>query len=201
MNETFFETVKIVDKKIYNLSYHQKRLDGVFESFSSKNIIDLSTIIKPTQDGLLRCKVIYSLDGDYSVEYFPYKKRNIQKLFFVDDESIEYKFKSTAREKLDALYAKRGECDDVLICKNNLLTDTTIANIALYDGAKWWTPKHPLLQGTTRARLLEQKKIFEKNIEVDRVFEYKKIAMMNAMVDFDIIPQENIRNIIVRKCD
>jgi len=36
-----------------------------------------------------------------------------------------------------------------------------VANIALYDGHTWYTPAHPLLQGTKRAELLDNRFIVE----------------------------------------
>ena len=51
-----------------------------------------------------------------------------------------------------------------LIVKDGYLTDTSIANIALYDGYTWFTPAHPLLRGTKRAELLNKQLIVEKDI-------------------------------------
>ena len=37
----------------------------------------------------------------------------------------------------------KREQDEILITRNGLLTDTSIANIALFNGKEWHTPKHP----------------------------------------------------------
>jgi 4-amino-4-deoxychorismate lyase len=74
-----------------------------------------------------------------------------------------------------------------MIFKNGFLTDTSIANIAIFDGDNWLTPKKPLLEGTTRNRLLENKDIIESNIDLNMLKNAKKIALMNAMIDFDIL--------------
>lgn len=124
------------------------------------------------------------------VAYHEYKKREINSLKLVYDDEIEYSLKSTCRDKLDALFAQRGECDDVLIVKNSLITDTTIANIAFFDSNRWITPRIPLLKGTTRERLLREGKIFEADIAVDDLKKFSKIALMNAMIDFDIITEK-----------
>lgn len=71
-------------------------------------------------------------------------------------DTIDYRYKSTDRKELEALYALRGNQDDVLIVRNNLLTDTSIANVALEKEGVWYTPRTPLLKGTKRALLLEQ---------------------------------------------
>ncbi|MDQ1268165.1 MAG: 4-amino-4-deoxychorismate lyase, partial [Campylobacterota bacterium] len=94
------------------------------------------------------------------------------------------------------LYAQRGECDDVLIVKNSLISDTTIANIAFFDSRRWVTPRAPLLKGTTRERLLRDGKIFEADIAINDLEKFSHVALMNAMIDFDIITQKQ-RSIFV----
>ena len=84
-------------------------------------------------------------------------------------------------------FDKRESCDDILIVKNGYITDTSIANIALYDGNSWITPKVPLLKGTTRQRYLDNAKILESDIKVQDLKKFSKIALLNAMIDFDII--------------
>ena len=75
-----------------------------------------------------------------------------------------------------------------------LVTDTSIANIALYNDGLWFTPKKPLLEGTTRARLLNAGKIIEKDIAVEDLNNYSRVALMNAMIDFDIITKYNLKD-------
>ena len=66
---------------------------------------------------------------------------------------------------MNSLFQIRQDKDDILIVKNGLLTDTSIANIALYDGNDWYTPLHPLLKGTKRAELLDKGVLKEKEIK------------------------------------
>lgn len=73
-----------------------------------------------------------------------------------------------------------------MIIKNGLISDTTIANIAIYLDGIWITPKKPLLKGTTRDRYLKEGKLIEKDISAEDL-KASKIALMNAMIDFDIL--------------
>ncbi len=41
-----------------------------------------------------------------------------------------------------------------------------------------------MLEGTSRAKLIEKKEIFEKDISLDMLKKASKIALMNAMIDF-----------------
>ena len=97
---------------------------------------------------------------------------------------------------MELLFSQKENCDEILIVKNGLLCDTSIANIALFDGRKWMTPKTPLLEGTTRQRLLESGFLTVKDIAVEDLKMYSQMALMNAMIDFDIIADKKIEEII-----
>ncbi len=192
---SFIETIKVLDGRVYNILYHQERYESVLNSFGFLKYENLIDYINPPQLGLYRCRVIYT-DEKISVTYHEYKRKEIVSLKLLYNDEIDYRYKSKDREKIDALYVKREKCSDILIVKNSYITDTSIANIALYKNGIWVTPKNPLLKGTTRARLIKEEKIVEEDISVKDIFEYSKIALLNAMIDFDIIQQKNIRDII-----
>jgi 4-amino-4-deoxychorismate lyase len=191
INNSFLETIKSIDGELYNLSYHQQRYESVLKSFEKFDFKNLKNYLNPPSDGLYRCRVVYTLD-DISVSYIKYKKRNISSLKIIQDNTIEYNKKYLDRSILNDLYDKRGSCDDVLIVKNSFITDTTIANIAFFKDGIWFTPRRPLLNGTTRARLLDMKKIVEADIKVDDIDNYEGIALLNAMIDFDIISKNKL---------
>ncbi|MCX6053271.1 MAG: aminotransferase class IV [Campylobacterales bacterium] len=197
MNKSYFETIKIIDSKPLHMPYHQKRYESVLTSLGIKEFENLEDYIKAPEIGLYKCRLVYTPHA-ISVTYHAYKKREISSLKLIFNNDIEYATKSTSREELDALYAKRDESDDVLIIKNLLVTDTSIANIAFYkNGIRgeergstlgvWITPKQPLLKGTTRARLLDAGKIIEADIKVSELRTFSKVALLNAMIDFDIL--------------
>ena len=193
MKSEFIETIKVVDGIYFHMSYHQKRYSDVLKSFNSSDIKELSKYLDAPKKGIYRCRLTYNAQEVIDVEYFKYIKREIKSLKLIYN-NIDYSFKYSNRDNIDELFAQRGGCDDILIVKNGLITDTSIANIAFFDG-EWKTPKVPLLKGTTRARLLNEGKIVEADIEVDELKKYTKIALLNAMIDFDIIRQYNIKEI------
>jgi len=195
MKKTFFETILVVDGDALHLKYHQRRYEKVLTSLDAKKFKSLVEYIKPPSLGLYRCKVVYDAD-DISVEFFEYKKREIKSLKVVYDDEIEYTYKSSQREHIDRLFAQRGSSDDVLIVKDSLITDTTIANVAFFKDGLWYSPKTPLLCGTTRARLLDEGRLILKDIRVEELGEYSGLALMNAMIDFDIITLENLKDTI-----
>lgn len=197
MKSEFLETIKVEDGKVFHLDYHQKRYESVLKHFGITNHKNLSEFIDPPKCGLYRCRLTYTSDKiqNINTEYIEYKKRDIKTLKLVYDDQIEYSLKSTNRTALDELFKERENADDVLIVKNGYITDTTIANIALFDGV-WKTPKTPLLKGTARQRFLDSGKIIETDIKAEDLKCFSKLALLNAMIDFDIISDGNVKDII-----
>lgn len=182
---SFLETIKALDGRCYNIDYHEKR----------SGIKNITSYLNPPSVGLYRCRLVYT-DDKVEVTYHPYKKRVIKSLKLVYDDNICYSKKSTNRENIDRLFTKRDSCDDIIIIKNNLLTDTSIANIALYKNSRWYTPKSPLLEGTTRQRLIDDAFLTPIDIKISDIDKFSKIALLNAMINFDIIANKTIEEII-----
>ena len=188
MNNSFLETIKAVDGKIYNISYHQQRYEDVLKDFGMWEYKNLREYINPPKNGVYRCRLTYSLNPHaINISYHQYSKKKINSLKIVYNDNIKYCKKYSNRDELDKLYKLKDECDDILIVKDSLITDTSIANIAFFDGLSWLTPKVALLNGTTRQRFLDDGKIQEADICVDDLKKFTKIALLNAMIDFDII--------------
>lgn len=184
INEQFFETIRCEDEEIFNLEYHQKRISRTI----GKNI-NLGEYIYPPSNKLLKCKVIYDRDELLDISYTTYKPRVIKNFKLVIDDNIKYLYKAVNREDIDSLYKQKENCDEVIIIKDGLVTDTSIANIAIFKDGVWLTPKTPLLLGTTRDRLISNNYIKEADITLEELLKSKKIALMNAMIDFKVIKE------------
>ena len=185
---SFFETIKSVDGELFHMPYHQKRYESVLNSLGISELKNLKDYIEAPKDGVYRCRVVYNPHA-ITVSYHKYKKREISSLKLIFNNDINYRVKTTNRDDIDSLYTKREDCDDILIIKNLLVTDTSIANIAFYKNGMWITPKSPLLKGTTRARLLDEGKLIESDIGVNELRSFSKVALLNAMIDFDILQE------------
>lgn len=191
----FLETILAVDGKVPYLFWHLQRLERTLKRHRISAAYDLGALLDPPASGRWRCRVVYTADTLH-IEYLPYQPRVIKTLLLVKDNAIFYADKTTDRDALDALYAQRGTADDVLIVQNGLLTDTTIANVACFVDGQWLTPGRPLLEGTTRARLLKEGKLVEADITIDTAMRAERIAVMNALSGFvevsgGIIPATN----------
>ena len=183
----FFEAIKIKDGIIIRLKYHQQRVNKAFEIYyPSEQTISLLDELNQSvipQEGTYKCRIVYS-DTVHSVEITPYQMREIKSLKLVETDLESFTYKLDDRSAYKAAFEQREGCDDVLLYKNDLLTDTSYSNIALFDGENWYTPQFPLLYGTNRAELIENGKIVEKDIRVSDLKKYKRIALFNAMIEF-----------------
>ena len=195
-SETLFETIALFQKRPQHLEYHQRRVDRAFkEYFKSSGSINLQSLIdnyfqqqnlEPTQH--YRLKVIYGREGVIEIAHTPYQAKRVESLLLVEVPNANYSYKFTQRKLFNALH-KSFDADEFIITKDGYLTDTTIANIALYhkEERQWHTPQNPLLKGTTRERLLERQKIITRDIEFKSLDNYSNIALLNAMVEFKIL--------------
>jgi 4-amino-4-deoxychorismate lyase len=182
MDNTLFETIKIKNGQIFNLDWHNRRFNkSQKELFNNSLPIDLKEFISPPKTGLHRCKIIYDTKVQ-SVEYFPYERKNFQD-FKIIKSQLDYKYKYTNRLEFQKLLKDH---DEIIIEKNGLLTDTSIANIAFFDGKSWLTPAIPLLKGTTRARLIDEGFLKLSDIKKENIKDYSNFALMNAMIGFCI---------------
>ena len=180
------ETIKIEDGTVYNLPYHQKRCNESRKAlFSSKNILTLADYIDPPIKGLYRCRIVYDRNI-HSVKYIPYEAKNIESLRIIP-AAIDYSHKFADREALNDLLKKRQNCDEIIIEKAGFLTDTTISNIAFYDGEEWFTPEKPLLEGTMRAKLLASNFLKTGKIRKSDLKHYTHVALINAMIGFKVL--------------
>ena len=180
----FIETIRIEDGQIYNLDYHTERFNETRAAFwKDSTPLDLREFISPpTLNGIHKCRIVYGKEVE-EVTYAPYQMRQVSSLHLVVSDTIDYTYKSAHREELNALYAQKGMADDILIVRNGYLTDTSIANVALYDGDTWFTPAHPLLRGTKRSEFLDRQLIVEKDIPQICLKDYSHIMLFNAMID------------------
>ncbi len=186
-----FETIKVFDKKAFNLKFHQIRMQKSLKKFlKTEKYFDLEKIINPPDEKFYRCKIIYSSKRIESVSFFPYKPKKIESFKLIESD-IVYNYKFLNRSEIDSLFKRRENADEIIIVKNGKITDTSIANIAFFDGNRWITPREPLLKGTMRAKLLENKKIFLEDIYIDELKFMKKLAIMNALIGFRVV--ENFR--------
>ncbi len=194
------ETINIRNGAALNIDLHSERMNLARRRlFGIDKPLDLSSRIVPPAEAIgarMKCRVIYSKTIE-SIEYSVYHRKEVRSLQLVEANNLDYSFKYLDRSAIEELYGRRGECDDVLFVKNGLLTDTSICNIALFDGKEWHTPAEPLLCGVQREALLRAGIIKPARITVDNIKNYSLIKLFNALNDWDECNQLGVENIHV----
>jgi len=181
----FIETIYIKNGKIQNLEYHIKRMEKTAKFFKWKMENGKWKIINKLkmENGKWRVRITYNQFGIQNIEYFPIKKRKFRK-FKLININFDYSFKYKNRKSFSIFHSTFSIYDEFILIKNNLITDTTISNLAFYTGKEWITPKYPLLKGTKRTELIEKGFLKEENIHKYDLKYFKKMAMLNAIIDF-----------------
>jgi len=183
----FIESIKLMDGKLFRLELHQQRMNLIFDSFYPfEPKIDLSQLLHSENfplEGFYKCRIVFDTKHR-SIEFLPYKIPEINTLKIVEIDLPAVFYKSADREKINEAYKLRANCDDILMIRNNLITDSSYCNIAVFDGEKWLSPKTPLIYGVQRMELLRKQKISEKDIRIDSIYSYQSICLFNAMIEF-----------------
>jgi 4-amino-4-deoxychorismate lyase len=184
----FIESIRVLDGKFYNLSYHEKRMSRTLhDHYGSDSSIHLEKFLNETElpgKGLYKCRIIYD-DVTREVTYTVYIARNIQKIKVVEDDEISYAYKYENRQAIDRLFDQRENCDDVLIVRHGKITDCSFSNIVLRKANTWYTPSTPLLAGTMRQSLIDKNKIELREIPLKELRSFDTFKLVNAMLQFN----------------
>jgi 4-amino-4-deoxychorismate lyase len=183
-----FESIRIEKGLIQNKGYHEARMRKSLKHLYGISLNpDLNTLIQIPETykkGIIKCKISYK-DTEHSVGFFTYKPKIIRSIKLVTDDHIKYAYKYSDRSSLEYLLQKKEDCDEIIIVKHNMLSDTSYSNLALYDGHGWFTPKYPLLAGVRRASLLEKGIIQERVIKPEDLKHYEGLKLINAMMGLE----------------
>jgi len=193
------ESIKLKNGFAFHLSLHQERMNRSYMAlFGSACPIELwecvEHLILP-ETGLYKCRLTYG-NGVFAHEIQAYIPQQISSLMLINDDAIEYAHKFSDRTHLNNLLKQKGRADEILIVKNGLISDASYANVIFWDGRDWFTPKTPLLKGIQRERLLIDGWIHAIDIKPSDLASYQKVALINALLDFEDkieVPIENVQ--------
>ena len=183
------ETIRIEHRKIQYLDAHLRRIEAsTIAVYGSSRKIGFNKITKTIEklrsNSRHKLRIVYN-DQFYKYTIEPYCIKPVGSLQCVRTSGIDYDNKYENRKSLQALYAQKGLADDILIIDKGLITDSYYCNVAfLGKDSVWYTPLHPLLNGTTRQRLLEEGVIVTQSIAYEQLGNFLAVRLFNAMVDF-----------------
>lgn len=202
----FIESIKVEDRKIFLKELHQKRMNDTFSHFGKECRIDIYSLflnLEHEEDGLYKFRIEYDLDNNFKTQIIPYAISELYDFELVIDNEIDYNFKYYDRTQLQKLKDK-NHADEIIIVKNNQITDTSYSNLLFLKDKIWFTPKGYLLNGVMRQNLLQSKEIKETEITLDNIKEFTHFQLINALNDFDdmfIYPIEKIINLPKEESD
>jgi 4-amino-4-deoxychorismate lyase len=202
----FIESIKVEDQRIFLKELHQKRMNDTFSNFGKVCKIDIYSLflnLEHDEDGLYKFRIEYDLENNFKTQIIPYAISELGNFELVIDNEIDYSFKSADRIQLQKLKDK-SHADEVIIVKNNQITDTSYSNLLFLKDKTWFTPKSYLLNGVMRQNLLQSKEIKETEITLDNIKEFTHFQLINALNDFDdmfIYPIEKIINLPKEESD
>jgi 4-amino-4-deoxychorismate lyase len=189
--ERFIESIRMVSGNLLNAEGHllrvRKTASAHYDDIAAERLSEEFRLLfgdislKYANDRMVRkLRIVYSdIIENYSAD--PYVRKTIHKVRLVHEDTIEYPFKYENRDAIDRLFAEKGDCDDIIICKNGLITDSSYSNIVISDRSGFYTPSSSLLEGCMRKLLLDEQKITSRQISVNDLFNYRYIYFVNAM--------------------
>ena len=186
------ESIKVLNGDTPDINEHLQRVIRTIQYFYSKSnekfdfISCVNTVLERERDkisdGLFKLRVVYS-DRFISGTLIPYIPKRIKRLKLVESDDIEYPFKYENRTAIDSLLSYKDKCDDILIVKTGVITDTSYSNIVFERMGNLYTPDSYLLAGTKRAKLIREGLIREEKIRPCDIDKYDKAYLINSMLD------------------
>ena len=192
------ESIKLLDGNFCNLFYHEQRmLRSLHMLFGNQDDLNLEKFLNevnfPTR-GLFKCRIIYD-DASKEIEFIPYVAKPINSLRIIEHDRISYEFKYKDRKTLDRLCDLKKDCDDILIVKRGLVTDSSYSNIVFRKGKEWYTPWSALLNGTQRQKLIDSDILIQEEIKTEDIRSFDTFKLINAMLEFES-PEIDVKNIV-----
>jgi Branched-chain amino acid aminotransferase/4-amino-4-deoxychorismate lyase len=192
----FLESICIEKGIVQNAGAHIERMRQTAARFGfiAPALPGIASLIpSELEEAKVKCRIIYhtSIEKIGFEEYFP---KSIQSLKLVE-ASPDYSFKFADRSQLYTLLDQKGACDEILITRKGHITDTSFSNVVLRRGDEFFTPDSYLLNGTKRQKLLLEQKVCEERITIDRLYEFDRIYLINALLGIEdavSLPTSNI---------
>jgi 4-amino-4-deoxychorismate lyase len=187
----FIETIRAENGITGSLDLHQERVNRTLRDWGADGHVDLSETLGAVSipaHPVCRVRVEYDLSGILQVSFFEYVIKSIRNIRLVDIGGREYRYKYADREWIHSLVHTSG-CDEIIMMRDNWITDASIANLAFYNGAEWITSDTPLFQGTRRQYLLENGLIREAPVRRSDLSSFHLVKLINAMIPWTESPE------------
>ena len=190
----FIESIRVKDGRLCNLEAHVRRSSAtLLYHYGVKNELPFGELfasalaaMEGDNAGLYKLRVVYGREV-VSVLLLPYQEPVSITLKAVECDDIDYSYKYEDRSHFALLLKDKGDCDDILIVKDGLVTDTSYGNIVYKMDGELCTPASPLLKGTRRELMLHEGLLRERDLPYEELCNCSAFYMINAMLNMKII--------------
>ena len=189
----YIETIRLENGQFHLLELHQLRMTATIHEVYGNNIVvpdikdNLGIVADIPSDGIYKCRIVYDNDI-HDIEFQPYTPRDVRSLKIVEAPAeLDYHLKSCDRSALLSLASLKCNCDEVIILRDGLITDTSYTNLVFHSDAGLYTPRTPLLKGVMRSHLLNNGIIHEidirpEDLRPDNQLGITGVSLINAML-------------------
>lgn len=194
----FIETICFEKGNFQRIELHNERFNLTRKHFfgmqDGLRLELLLSIPEHLMGQTVKCTITYGSEIE-NIEYAAYHIRTVKSLLLINDDTIDYAFKYYDRTRITTLYHKKSQCDDILIVKNGLITDTSYANIVFLKDKQWYSPQNPLLGGTRLSSYLLTGQVSPALLHPDDLKLFSEARIINAMISIENAPVIAIENI------
>ena len=179
--EMLFETIRVHNGCAERLELHQARL----ERSGGRGLPPLSELILSAgvpPVGEFKVHISYSAAGLGAVRYEAYEPRVIRRMRAVET-NILYPRKDEDRRAFELMRLMNPDVDELILCRNGWVTDTTYSNLLFGEPGEWYTPEHCLLPGTRRESLLRAREVRVLPIRCTEIMSFPYVSLINAMLE------------------
>jgi branched-chain amino acid aminotransferase len=202
LGDGLFETMLAEDGSIFALERHLQRFEAACKRLHL--VVDqvqleagITSALEWIGDRSGQVRVTYLSSGDLLLSArehlipdsalklidFPYQRSDGSPLSGI--KSISY-----GENAIALRYAMERGFDDVLILNTGgYLVESALANLLLWDGSTWWTPRlsSGCLPGVTRELLIEFFGIEEGDFRIDDLVQISSIALTSSLRDIQAV--------------
>ncbi len=193
----FIESIRVNNRQPENLHFHQLRMNRTLMHYGKEPYINLHDIFDSKcfdSNTVVKWRIVYNLEQIIDISYTDYSIKTIDSVMLVNLGGHQYDFKFEDRGWITSLLNTAG-VDEIIMCDEGILKDASYANIVFFDGANWYTPEDPLLEGTRRAQLLIEGKIQLMDIRLSDLKKFEQVKFINAMMSWEESPTFQVARI------
>lgn len=176
-----FETIRVCNGCAERLELHQARIirSGGKAEPSLVQVIAAASV---PPAGEYKVHISYTAQGVHAVHVEPYTPRVIRRMRAVDC-NVCYSRKDEDRSAFEQLRRQHPDVDELILCREGWVTDTTYSNLLFGEPGAWYTPELYLLAGTRRESLLRAGFVQARPIHRDDIPHFPYVCLINAMLE------------------